>query len=139
MNNISIIGNVTKDLELEYTSSNKEFCRFTVAVQRDYKNKQTGDYEVDFIRCTAWSYSAKHLTTYGYKGCKVGISGRLQIDQYDKDGARVTYASVQCQNVEVLSKRTTNEYPPRNEESRQAERDIHGKPSIEVSEDSLPF
>ena len=136
MNSIQLIGNITKDLELEYTTSNREFCRFTVAVQRDYKNKQTGEYEVDFIRCTAWSHSAKHLTTYGYKGCKVGISGRLQIDQYDKDGARVTYAHVQCNSIELLSKREQAtqhvEYPQKNDEQRKYD-------SIDVSMEDLPF
>ena len=102
MNRICLIGRITKDPELKYTNNNKEYCNFTIAVQRQVKDAN-GDRQSDFIYCIAWNQTAKFLCTYIKKGYNLAIDGRLQINQYQKDGQNVTSAQVVCDSVESLT------------------------------------
>lgn len=82
MNNVSLIGRLTKSIALKKTESGITIARFTVAVQRNYKNKQTGEYEADFINCIAFNKAAETLAKYTDKGYRVGITGKLQTSSY---------------------------------------------------------
>ena len=138
MNNVSLIGNTTKDIELQYTNTNKEFVKFTVAVQRPFKNPN-GEYESDFIRCVAWHHSAIYLSNYAYKGCKVAIVGRIQTGQYENETKGTIYTTdIVCNNVTIISKRETQsttahvEPPVKNERQKNWD-------SVEVNTSQLPF
>ena len=88
------------DPELRQTQSSIASCRFTVAVNRRYKNESTGEYDADFISCQAWRQTAEFVSKYFHKGNMIAVSGRLQMrDWTDRDGNKRTSAEVVCDNV----------------------------------------
>ena len=104
MNRICLIGRITKDPEVKTTNNGKEYCNFTIAVQRLTKDAN-GDIQADFIYCIAWNQTAKFMANYIKKGYNLAIDGRLQINQYQKDGQNVTSAQVVCDSVNSLTTR----------------------------------
>ena len=96
MNNVSLIGRLTKDPELKTTQSGLSVCRFTVAVDRPYSNEQT-----DFINCIAWRKTADFITSYFRKGQRIALIGSIQTGSYTgKDGKTVYTTEVNANNVE---------------------------------------
>ena len=82
MNKSIIIGRLTSDPELRQTQSGIASARFTVAVNRRFKNQQTGEYEADFIRCTAWKQTAEFISRYFTKGQMIVVEGSLRTGSY---------------------------------------------------------
>ena len=81
MNNITLIGRLTRDPELKYTQSGKAFCKFSIAVQREFNRE-----EADFINCIAWDKRAEAICEYLRKGRRIATQGRLSVNSYEKDG-----------------------------------------------------
>lgn len=87
LNQINIMGRLTKDPELRRTGSGTAVASFTIACDRDFSNKESGEKETDFIDCVAWRSTAEFLEKYFSKGRMIVVSGRLQKRNYtDKDG-----------------------------------------------------
>lgn len=103
MNNINLIGRITKDLELQYTKNNKEYLTFNIAVNRKYKNEK-GEYEADFINCSAFGQQANYLYQYAKKGTLIGINGRLETYNYEKNGQTIFGTKVIFNEVTILEK-----------------------------------
>lgn len=100
LNNIVIMGRLTKDPELRHTNSGVPVASFTLAVDRDFSNKESGEKEVDFIDVVAWRNTAEFVSKYFAKGRMAVASGRLQIRSWtDKDGNKRRNAEVQAENV----------------------------------------
>ena len=100
LNHIVIMGRLTRDPELRYTANNIPVAAFTVAVDRDYSNKDGGQKETDFINCVAWRSTAEFVQKYFAKGSMIVVSGRLQIRDYsDKSGNKRTAAEINADNV----------------------------------------
>lgn len=106
MNKVFLIGRLTAKPELRYTNSNKAYCRFSLAVQRNYKN-QDGEYESDFINCEIWDKQAENLCNYQDKGSKIALEGRIQFTRYEVNGEMKNYTSVVCNNIEFLDSKKT--------------------------------
>lgn len=106
MNNCTFIGNLTRDPEVKTTSSGVQIARFTIAVQRRYKNKDTGNYECDFIKCTAFRSSAEVVAKYFTKGNKIGIQGTLHTDSYEKDGVKIPSFEIWVDSVDFCTNST---------------------------------
>jgi single-strand DNA-binding protein len=83
-NRVILVGNLTRDPELSYTPSNTPVCKFGLAVNRSWNDKQTNTKreETMFIDCTAWSRSAEVINQYCRKGRQLLVEGRLQLDQW---------------------------------------------------------
>lgn len=79
LNHIVIMGRLTRDPELRRTQSGKDVASFTLAVERDYADQQTGQRGVDFIDVVAWGSSATFVSRYSTKGQMAVVSGRLQL------------------------------------------------------------
>lgn len=108
MNNVSLIGRLTKDVEVRHTQAGKVVGSFTLAVKRNFKNAN-GEYESDFINCVMWSDRVEHLVRYTQKGSLLGVEGRLQVRTYDnQQGNRVWVTEVIVSNFDLLEKRTDN-------------------------------
>ena len=102
MNTIILSGNLCKDIELKYTSSNKPVLQNTIAVRNDYKNAN-GDYDSQFINIVVWNKAAEYLKQYAAKGSKVLVEGRLQNRSYEKqDGSKAYITEVVVEKVELL-------------------------------------
>lgn len=82
MNKVILIGRLTKDPELRYTSNNIAVATFTIAVNREYAN-QNGEREADFINIQVWKKQAENCNKYLTKGSKVAIDGRIQTRNYE--------------------------------------------------------
>ena len=92
MNNVNLLGRLTADPELRQTTSGIASCRFTIAVNRKFKNRETGEYDADFISCVAWRQTAEFITRYFNKGSMICVSGSLRSGSYtDKNHSDVTH------------------------------------------------
>ncbi len=92
MNKVILVGRLTADPELRQTQSGIASCRFTVAVDRKFADKNTGERQTDFIRCTAWRQTAELITRFFTKGKMIAVEGSLRNDNYqDKKYPDVTH------------------------------------------------
>ena len=108
MNKVCLIGRITKDIEIRYTSSNIPSVRFTLAVNRTFSN-QNGEREADFINCIAWRNQAENMNKYVSKGSLVAVEGRIQTGSYEKDGQRVYTTDVVADSVQFLESKAQSE------------------------------
>lgn len=100
LNHIVLQGRLTACPELRRTSNGIAVASFALAVDRDRRNKDTGERDVDFIRCTAWRSTAEFVSKYFSKGQMAVVSGRLQLHLYtDQQGEKRTSAEVQVENI----------------------------------------
>ena len=100
LNSISIMGRLSSDPQLRRTASGKAVASFSVACERDFKNQQTGEKEVDFIECVAWGGTAVMAEKYFHKGQMVVATGRLQLrDWTDKNGQKRRQAEILVNSI----------------------------------------
>lgn len=145
INRVVLVGRLTRDPELRYTSGNIAFTRFTIAVNRTYSGPN-GEREADFIQCIAWRRQAENVARFVRKGSLVGVEGRIQTGSYDdKDGVRKYTTDIVCDSVQFLEPKSDHEGASSNDDHRQPsynEKPVERKqstPRIDVSEDDLPF
>lgn len=100
LNKIFLMGRLVADPEAKQTPSGVPVTTFRIAVDRDFKNKQTGEKEADFVTIVAWRGTAEFVAKYFTKGRMAVVEGRLQMrDWTDKDGNKRTSAEVVADNV----------------------------------------
>lgn len=100
LNHITLMGRLTRDPELRTTQSGINVTSFSLAVERDFKDKQTGEKTTDFIDCVAWRNTADFVSKYFSKGRMAVVSGRLQIrDWTDDNGNKRRSAEVLVDNA----------------------------------------
>ena len=128
MNKSILIGNITKDLELRVTQSNKKVVEFSIAINEGYGDKQT----VEYVNIVAWEKLAENITKYCCKGSKIMVEGRIKTDSYDKNGQKVYKTYVLAGNIEFLSKKTENT------SNMGGDRADSGK-SLDIQPEDLPF
>lgn len=137
INNVVLVGRLTRDPELRYTPSNVVVATFSLAVNRNFKN-QAGDYEADFISCIMWRQQAENFANWLKKGALVGITGRIQTRSYDnQQGQRVYVTEVVAESFQILEKKDNaannasmeNQIPPSFEKTN----------PMDISDDDLPF
>lgn len=101
LNNVVIVGRITKDPE-EILTGNVKRSVVIIAVPRSFKNSE-GQYDTDFIRVILWNQVAEHTCEYCRKGDVVGIKGRLQSSNYEKDGKTIYVTEVIAEKITFLS------------------------------------
>ena len=146
MNKVVLIGRLTKDPELRYTSSNVPAASFTLAVNRTFQN-QNGVREADFINIVMWRKQAETAKKYLSKGSLIAVEGRIQTRNYDgADGKKVYVTEVVADNFEFLEskgQRSANTDIEFNQDVPTA--DVGDEPyidfgdSIELSDDDIAF
>ena len=100
LNHITIMGRLTRDPELRYTQSQTPVASFTLAVDRDFGGRDSGEKQTDFIDCVAWRSTAEFVSKYFAKGSMAVVSGRLQIrDWTDREGGKRRSAEVVVDNI----------------------------------------
>ncbi|MFP7298649.1 single-stranded DNA-binding protein [Neobacillus niacini] len=126
INQVTLVGRLTRDPELRRTSEGLPVTSITLAVSRHFRN-QHGEIEADFVQCTLWKKAAENTAQYCRKGSVVGITGRLQTRHYDnKEGKRVYVTEVLADSIQFLgAKPSTPVGPP--------------PVSVTVSKEELPF
>lgn len=102
MNKIILVGRLTKDPEIRSTSAGFSTASFTVAVNRNFKNKD-GNYDADFLPCVAFRNQAEFVSKYFKKGNMICLEGRVQTRNYDaQDGTKRYVTEVVVENVEFV-------------------------------------
>ena len=100
LNRIILMGRLTRDPELRHTQTGTPVASFSLAVDRDFKDKTTGEKSTDFIDSVAWRQTAEFVSRFFTKGRMAVVEGRLQIrDWTDKDGGKRRSAEVVADNV----------------------------------------
>lgn len=104
INNVVLVGRLTKDVEIRKTQSGLSVASFTVACDRRLSQEQKNNNEqsADFISCVAWRGSADFLGNYAHKGDTVGVEGRIQTRSYDRDGQKVYVTEIVANSVSIL-------------------------------------
>ena len=120
INNVVLVGRLTRDAELRYTQSNIAVATFTLAVNRTFKSKN-GEREADFINCVMWRKQAENLANWAKKGALIGITGRIQTRTYDnQQGQRVYVTEVVAENFQLLESRKDGSQPGVDSHDQQA-------------------
>ncbi len=100
LNHITIMGRLTRDPELKTTNSGVSVVSFSIAVDRDFADKESGERGVDFIDVTAWRHTAEFVSRYFTKGRMAVVSGRLQTRNWtDKEGCKRKAVEIVADNV----------------------------------------
>ena len=103
LNQVVLVGRLTKDPEIITTESGKKVSYITLAVQRAFKNVN-GVYETDFIKCVLWNSIAENTVEYTKTGDVVGVKGRIQVENYEDDEGNIKYVTeVVAEKVTFLS------------------------------------
>lgn len=153
MNNVQLVGRLTKDVELRYTPNGKANARITVAVNRRFKNPQ-GETEADFISVVLWGQQAEFAANNVVKGNRVSVVGRIQTGSYEgQDGKRVYTTDVVAEQFQPIDWANSEQQQPdqNNTQQRygynqhQAQQNYGQEPfassagPIDVKPEDLPF
>lgn len=141
MNKVVLIGNLTRDPELQTTNGGVSVCRFSLAVSRRFANAE-GEREADFINIVVWRNQAENCHKYLKKGSKCAVTGRIQTSVYDApDGSKRYNTDVVADEVEFISTSRGDA-----SESGNYSAPVESKPAKkqtaeleEIDDDSLPF
>lgn len=109
MNNVQLIGRLTKDPEIRYTQSQTAVVSFTLAVDRRFK--KDGEQTADFISCKAWNKTAEFVSKYFTKGKRMAVSGRIETGSYEGKNGRVYTTEVIADNVEFVDSKEEKPEP----------------------------
>ncbi|HFD1903628.1 TPA: single-stranded DNA-binding protein [Streptococcus pyogenes] len=139
INNIVLVGRMTKDAELRYTPSQVAVATFTLAVNRRFK-EQNGERETDFINCVIWRQSAENLANWAKKGTLIGITGRIQTRNYEnQQGQRVYVTEVVAESFQVLESRNQQQSGQGNPSQNDNSQSFSNSNPMDISDDDLPF
>ena len=109
MNKVELVGRLTKDPEIRLTANQTQFCQFTVAVDRKFKDAN-GQRQADFISCLAWKNTAVFIQKYFHKGNKIGVVGSIQTRSYDdQNGQKKFVTEVIVDEVEFVESQNTTQ------------------------------
>lgn len=109
MNKVFLIGNLTRDPELNETPSGVAVCRYSIAVGRNYTDAN-GERGTDFFNCVAWRGQAESIAKYCKKGNKVAVAGSIQLRKYtDNEGINRTAVDIITQEIEFLTPKAQDE------------------------------
>lgn len=109
INNVVLVGRLTKEPDLRYTANGVAVAQFTLAVNRNFTNANN-EREADFVQCVIWRKSAETLSNYARKGSLIGLIGRMQTRNYEnQQGQRVYVTEVVAENFQLLESKEVNE------------------------------
>lgn len=146
MNNVSIIGRITKDIELRATTSGLPAVSMFVAINNG-KDKDGNERPADFPKIYVYDKQAENVNEYCHKGSLVGITGRIKTRTWDKeDGTKGYETYILASRVQFLDTKASEgtgipepDYVPAKEEKEENDPFADFGESVEISDDDLPF
>ena len=141
INNVVLVGRMTRDAELRYTPSNQAVATFTLAVNRNFKS-QNGEREADFINCVIWWQQAENLANWAKKGALIGITGRIQTRNFEnQQGQRVYVTEVVADSFQLLESRKDRDAGQSQGYSQPnfSQQTSANTSPMDISDDDLPF
>lgn len=150
INNVVLVGRLTKDIELRKTQSGLSVASFTIACDRRLSQEQKNNNEqsADFISCVAWRGSADFLGNYAHKGDTVGVEGRIQTRSYDRDGQKVYVTEIVANSVSILHSTQPRQAQAQTQPQQQVQNEVATQANdpmedylngYEINSDELPF
>lgn len=142
MNKVILMGRLTRDPEVRYGSDNRPIARYSIAVDRRYKD-QNGNYPTDFFNLTSFGKTAEFVEKYLKKGTKIVIDGEIRNNNYEKDGKTVYQDQIVANSVEFAESKSAQgaggDYSnaPSNQPTGDAGDGFN--PIEDATEDNLPF
>ena len=134
MNSVQLIGRLTRDPEVRYTDGGVSIARFSLAVERRFKQENGAD--ADFINIVSFGKTAEFIEKYFHKGMKVALNGRIQTGSYtDKDGKKVYTTDVIAENVEFCESKGNST----NNEASSTAQDVDFMNVPDEIDEELPF
>jgi single-strand DNA-binding protein len=145
LNRTILIGRLTRDPELRYTSSGVAIAQFTLAVDRPFETN--GQREADFIHIASWRQLAESCANYLKKGRLCAVEGRLQVRSYDNnEGKKVYVTEVVADNVRFLESQNKNRNNAAGDSAALADKGHKGEAPaqehdepVDISDEELPF
>lgn len=135
INNVTLIGRLTRDAELRYTPSNIATAQFNIACNRNFKNAND-EYDADFINCVMWREQAERFCNWTRKGMLVAIVGRIQTRYYEnQQGQRVYVTEVVAESFQVLEKHDNTA----NQNNMTEQMPPSYTSPMDITDDKLPF
>ncbi len=139
MNKVILIGNLTRDPELSTIPSGVSVCRFSIAVNRRFRNAN-GEQETDFFNIVVWRQQGENCAQYLKKGSKVCVTGQIQNRSYEQDGVRRTVTDIVADEVEFLSPKGDGQTSGGNyREEKPVRAKVSPKEMQPMEDDDLPF
>lgn len=139
INSVTLIGRLTKDPELKYTNSRLAYVRFTIAVNRKFKN-QNGERDADFINCVIWRQQAENFSNWCFKGANIGVSGALQTSNFEnQQGERVYLTDVIVDTFQLLEKRESGHQQPVDNQPDFGRNESMNANPMDITMEDLPF
>lgn len=141
INNVTLVGRLTKEPELRFTPGGKGVATFTIAVNRPFKNQQ-GEQEADFISIVVWGRSAENSANFLKKGSLAGVTGRIQTRSYDTDNGKRYVTEVVAEQVAFLEpkgQQQGNSQQQSAPQTRVNEDPFAGGGQINIQDDDFPF
>lgn len=134
-NRVVVMGNLTRDPEMRYTPGGTAVCDLGMAMNEKHKSA-SGEYveSVVFVDITLWGRTAEVATEYLAKGSSVLIEGRLQFDQWEKDGQKHSKLKVVGERMQMVGSRGDSQQPP-----RPPQQQSYRQPAQQQPEDDDPF
>lgn len=143
MNKVILVGRLTADPELRQTPSGVASCRFTVAIDRKFADKNTGEKQSDFITCVAWRQTAEFVSRYFNRGKMIALEGSLRTGKYqDKNHSDVTHytTEVYVDNVEFVGgKSDGGNAPAQTQEAQEQPTNNKNEYTEILGDDETPF
>lgn len=149
LNRVILFGRLTRDPEFRNTTSGTAVCRFSVACDRQFADKQTGKREADFIECTAWRNTAEFVSRYFQKGSAITVEGSIRNNNFeDKNGVKHSSYVVVADNVGFGGSKSENggqqqgnyqsAYPQAGQQQNSSQPDF-GEYEEVLSDGTIPF
>lgn len=140
LNRVVLVGRLTKDPEFRTTQNGVSVATFTLAVNRNFKNKN-GEQQADFINVVVFRQQAENVNNYLSKGNLAGVDGRIQSRSYEnKEGQRVYVTEVLADSVQFLEPNNNQSNNQPQQQSGQAQSGNNPFDNgADISDDSLPF
>lgn len=153
INNVVLVGRLTRDPELRKTQTGISVVNFTLAVNRTFQD-QSGERQADFINCIAWRGQAENLARYMRQGSLIGVEGRIQTGSYETEqGMRYT-TDVVANNIQFLESRQQQQQSqqqqsyqpqqqsyqaPKQQRQEEPQNDYYDVTQDIITDDDLPF
>jgi single-strand DNA-binding protein len=146
LNHVTLIGRLTRDAELKYTSGGQAVCKFSIAVNRRRKNGDQWEDEPNFFDIVLWGRQGESLNSYLVKGKMVGVEGELRQDRWQQEGQNRSKVEIIANNLQLLGgsggggqARPQGESRPAQSDSKPYESQNGGESAGDGFADDIPF
>lgn len=131
MNKVELMGRLTKDVEIKLTTNQTQFCNFTLAVDRRFKDAN-GQRQTDFINCVAWKQTAVFIQKYFHKGSQIAVCGSIQTRSYEKDGQKQFVVEVIADEAYFCGQSVNTDSKPTEQVTEEAPAEPKGELPFEI-------